>query len=99
MRVLHFLTILFAGCSFLHAQVSFDAATIDIGNMGLHITNVGTIGRPDIRNTPTGEPSMEYPINTGIEHLFECGVWIGAVVDGQTLVSTSAKDSPGGYST
>jgi hypothetical protein len=95
-----FVSVLFFSIPMLTmGQVSFDAETVNIGNMGFHVTNVGTFGRPDVRNTPGGEPSMEYPINTGIEHLFEAGVWIGAVVDGQTLVSTSAKDSPGGYST
>lgn len=81
------------------AQVSFDHQTIDIGNIGVYVTNAGTIGRPDVRNTPTGEPSMEYPLNSGIEHLFEGGIWIGAVVDGQYLVSTSAKDAASGYTT
>lgn len=81
------------------AQVSFDSRIVDIGNIGLRVTNVGTLGRPDVRNTPTGDPSMEYPLNTGIEHLFEAGFWIGAEVDGQILVSTSAKDAASGYST
>ena len=83
----------------LKAQVSYDHQVIDPGNLGLFITNSGTFGRPDVRNTPTGEPSMEYPINSGIEHLFEGGIWIGAVVDGQYLVSTSAKDAASGYTT
>jgi hypothetical protein len=87
------------GTGSLMAQVSFDAVTVDVGNIGVRLSNVGTIGRPDVRNTPTGEPSMEYPLNTGIEHLFEAGFWIGAQVDGQTLVSTSAKDAASGYST
>jgi len=71
----------------LNAQVSYDYKVIDPGNIGIFITNSGTFGRPDVRNTPTGEPSMEYPINSGIEHLFEGGIWIGALVDGQYLVS------------
>ncbi len=81
------------------AQASFDQEVINIGNMGMYVTNAGTIGRPDVRNTPTGDPSMEYPINSGIEHLFEAGFWIGALVDGQYLVSTSAKDAASGYTT
>lgn len=81
------------------AQASFDQAVINIGNIGMFVTNAGTLGRPDVRNTPTGEPSMEYPINSGIEHLFEGGIWIGAIVDGQYLVSTSAKDAASGYTT
>lgn len=81
------------------AQASFDQKVINIGNLGMYVTNAGTLGRPDVRNTPTGDPSMEYPINSGIEHLFEAGFWIGALVDGQYLVSTSAKDASSGYTT
>jgi len=84
---------------FVYAQPSFDRETINIGNIGLSITNVGTIGRPDVVNDPQGEPSMEYPINSGIEHLFEGGIWIGAKVNGQVAVSTGAIDAPTGYTT
>ncbi len=67
--------------------------------MGMYVTNALTIGRPDVRNSPSGEPSMEYPLNSGIEHLFEGGLWLGAIVDGQYKVSTSAKDAASGYTT
>ncbi len=83
----------------LIAQVSFDNEVIDPGNIGIYVTNAGTVGRPDVRNSPTGDPSMEYPLNSGIEHLFEGGIWIGAIVEGQYLVSTSAKDAGSGYTT
>ncbi|MCS6990982.1 MAG: hypothetical protein NZL95_03890 [Chitinophagales bacterium] len=81
----------------LWAQQSFDRQTISIGNLGLSLTNVGTLGRPDRVNDPTGPPSMEYPLKSGIEHLFEGGIWIGALVEGQTAVSTAAVDAPTGY--
>ncbi|MBK9730195.1 MAG: hypothetical protein IPO83_02725 [Chitinophagaceae bacterium] len=81
------------------AQASFDRETINVGNIGFSVTNAGTIGRPDVVNDPQGEPSMEYPINSGIEHLFEGGLWIGALVNGQTAVSTAAIDAPSGYTT
>ncbi|MEO5674342.1 MAG: hypothetical protein ABIQ74_06820 [Chitinophagales bacterium] len=81
------------------AQQSFDRETIDVGNIGLSVTNAGTIGRPDVVNDPGGEPSMEYPINSGIEHLFEGGIWIGALVNGQVAVSTASLDAPEGYTT
>ena len=81
------------------AQASFDHQVIEVGNMGMYVTNALTLGRPDVRNSPSGEPSMEYPLNSGIEHLFEAGLWIGAIVDGQYLVSTSAKDAASGYTT
>jgi hypothetical protein len=77
----------------------FEEKTVNAGNVGLNVTNVGTLGRPNVRNTPDGAPSMEYPINSGIEHLFEGGLWIGAQVDGEIRVSTSAVDAASGYST
>jgi len=40
---------------------------------------------------------MEYPLNSGIEHLFEAGLWIGAEVNGQKKVSTVTLDAPSGY--
>lgn len=82
----------------LFAQ-GFEEKTIDVGNIGLNVTSVGAIGRPNVRNTPTGAPSMEYPLNSGIEHLFEAGLWIGALVNGQISVSTGSIDDPTGYST
>ena len=99
MRTSSLLIVLLFAVSALFAQQSFDRQSIDIGNMGVQVTNVGTIGRPNVRSDPQGPPSMEYPINTGIEHLFEAGPWIGAKVAGQTLVSTATQDASGGYST
>lgn len=86
-------------CSSVFAQQSFDRKAVSVGNIGLSVTNVGTIGRPDVRNDPQGDPSMEYPLNSGIEHLFEGGLWIGAQVNGQTAVSTATVDAPSGYTT
>ncbi|MFC2114407.1 hypothetical protein ACFLRI_03570 [Bacteroidota bacterium] len=82
--------------SFVFAQ-SFEQRTIDIGNIGITVSNVGTIGQPNIRNNPSGSPSMEYPMNSGIEHLFEGGLWVGARVNGQIRVSTASVDAPYGY--
>jgi len=95
-------SILFFVCiSFgLFGQIGgFENTVIDVGNIGLNITNVGTFGRPDVRNDPQGEPSCEYPINSGVEHLFESGLWIGAYQDGQLSISTAAIDATAGYST
>ncbi len=46
------------------------------GNVGLTITNFGTYGHgfslwPD-------QPSCEFPLGSGIEHIFDGGLWIGA---------------------
>ena len=44
-------------------------------------------------------PSFEFPANSGTEHLFEGGLWIGAMVNGQPFVTSGAMDDPTGYST
>ncbi len=80
------------------AQVGFEEAVVDVGNVGLTITNAGFVGRANIRNNPTGPPSFEYPLDSGVEHLFESGLWIGAVrSDGTITVRTGAVTTSGGY--
>ncbi len=77
--------------------VPFDQKATDVGNIGFSVSNVGTVGRPQVVNNPQGMPSMEYPIGSGVNHLFEGGLWIGAKVNGQTRVSTVGDDAPTGY--
>lgn len=82
-----------------HAQgAQFEEAFVDVGNLGFRITNAGYYGRPNVRNNPAGPPSMEYPLDSGIEHLFDAGFWIGAVrSDGTITVRTGGVTSSAGY--
>lgn len=80
------------------AQNVFERKAVEVSNLGISFTNVGTIGRPNVRNVPVGEPSMEYPRGSGTEHLFEAGIWLGANVYGEIRVSTSAVTNAAGYS-
>ena len=80
-----------------HSTGVFDSRIVDIGNIGLRVTK-GTLGglmcaipQPAIRH---GVP-FEYRYRTPVRS----GFLIGAEVDGQILVSTSAKDAASGYST
>jgi hypothetical protein len=82
----------------LYAQVGYQQKSTSSGRVGLTLSTVGTIGRPTVRSNVQGAPSMSYP-QKGLEHLFESGFWIGAIVNGQKLVSTSAFDASAGYST
>lgn len=83
----------------LYAQASFERAETNVGTIGLSITNYGTIGKPDVRNNPEGGFSMRYPSDSQIEHLFEAGIWIGALYNNSQLrVSTSSITTSGGYS-
>lgn len=76
----------------------FQEAVINVGNVGITITNSGFIGRANVRNTPTGAPSFEYPLDSGVEHLFESGLWVGAIrSDGVTTVRTGAVTTSAGY--
>ncbi len=90
------LTLIFATGVF--AQTSFQQQTNNAGRIQLTASNAGTVGRPQVRNNVSGASSMAYPAK-GLEHLFESGIWIGAVVAGEKRVSTSAVDASAGYST
>ncbi|AMS27473.1 hypothetical protein AEM51_11020 [Bacteroidetes bacterium UKL13-3] len=80
------------------AQIGYKQKSTNVGRIGLTMSTVGTIGRPTLRSNVQGDPSMSYP-QKGLEHLFESGFWIGALVNGQKLVSSSAFDASSGYST
>ncbi len=63
-----------------------------VGNIGLTVTNFGTVGT---RNSYwPDQPSCEYPRGSRIEHIYQGGLWVGAVsrISGQQLVSTGAND-------
>lgn len=80
------------------AQSQFEEALIDVGNVGITITNSGFVGRSNVRSSPTGNPSFEYPLDSGVEHLFESGLWVGAVrSDGIVSVRTGAVTASSGY--
>jgi len=76
-----------------------DQKATSIGQIGLTVTNIGVLGNSFRGPFVTeGQPSLEYPIGSGIEHLFEAGFWIGADVSGNKLVSTGAAgDDANGY--
>jgi len=83
------------------AQTSFDEQTTTASNVRLNVSNVGTLGNAfrGYRDG-SGNPSCEFPAGSGVEHLFEGGIWIGGQIEGtQTAVSTSAYDAPSGYAT
>lgn len=62
----------------------------NVGNIGLTITNYGTIGNGFV--TFPNQPSLQYPKASGIEHLFVGGLWVGGIKDGAVRVSTAAVD-------
>lgn len=93
--------ILTLGLSLVQAQTSFEEKVTTASNVRLAVTNLGTFGNAfrGYRDG-TSRESCEYPAGSGIEHIFESGIWIGGLQDGtRTLVSTAAIDAPQGYST
>ncbi|KXK55845.1 MAG: fibronectin type III domain-containing protein [Chlorobi bacterium OLB5] len=63
----------------------------NVGNIGLTVTNFGTIGH-GFTLWP-GQPSLEYPKGSQIEHLFDGGLWIGGKKNGVIRVTTGAIDA------
>ncbi len=83
----------------LIAQSSFDEKFTSAGNIGLTLNNFGVIGNAFNGSFDVlGYPSCEYPRNTGIEHLFDGGLWVGARINNSTVaVTTGAVDASTGY--
>ena len=78
----------------LLSKINDDDATkyTTAGNIGLTITNFGTLGN---RFLPRPfQPSCQYPRGSNVEHISLAGIWIGAISqkDGQPHVSTAATD-------
>lgn len=98
MRKIALSILFFATLSGVRAQSSFDEKVTTASNVRLNVTNYGTFGNAfrGYRDG-SGTPSCEYPAGSGIEHLFEGGIWIGAKNGGTVQVSTSAYDAPQGY--
>lgn len=62
----------------------------NIGNIGLTVTNFGTYGH-GFSLWPE-QPSCEYPLGSGIEHIFDGGLWIGGFLADDS--SGSGKRGP-----
>ncbi|MBE0643625.1 MAG: hypothetical protein IH600_06060 [Bacteroidetes bacterium] len=63
----------------------------NVGSLRLTISNFGTLGHGF--NKWPFQPNCEYPAGSGIEHIFEGGLWIGAFAGGTgPNVSTAAVD-------
>lgn len=72
---------------------------VNVGNLQLTVTNYGTLGA---RNAYWPQQfSAEYPKGSRIEHLYQGGIWFGAVSRkrGKALVTTGTTDRSGSGTT
>jgi len=67
------------------------ACVHNVGNVLFCITNYGMVGSEggSVPDCETGLPaeSLEFPAGSSVGYLFMGGIWVGAIVDGDTLVS------------
>ncbi|MCU7512395.1 MAG: hypothetical protein HF300_07545, partial [Ignavibacteria bacterium] len=63
----------------------------NIGNLGLTLTNFGMYGN-GFSGTWPKQPSCEYPLGSGIEHIFAGGLWVGGYLSKDA--SGSGKSGP-----
>lgn len=70
-------------------------AVHDVGRMWLKVTNRGIIGQSYMGEYCVGEErgphGCEYPPRSNLEHLYAIGLYVGAVVGKDTLVSTGVE--------
>jgi hypothetical protein len=80
----------------------FQVCTHWPSNMLLSVSNFGCVGsftgNYDDCERQIPAPSMEYPAGSGANYLELSAIWIGALVDEDTVVSTGFgwRESPGG---
>jgi hypothetical protein len=60
----------------------------DDGELVLHVCNLGALGAFGSGDGPSGE----WPHASGYEHLYVAGLWVGAKVDGDSLVTTAVYE-------
>lgn len=78
----------------------YDEKVTSASNIAATVSNLGILGNSFSGSfNVEGFPSCEYPANSGIEHTFDGGLWVGGLVNGQVAVSTGAVDDASGYAT
>ncbi len=97
----HIIGCLLATLPFLSYAQSFEERVTSVSNVGLTVNNLGSIGNAFKGDfNLKGSPSAEYPVNSGVEHAFQGGLWVGGLINGGvTAVSTGYIDAPNGYTT
>ncbi len=62
----------------------------NVGELHIHVSNWGMFGSwPGAGQTFSESPSAQWPAGSGVEYLFEAGLWVGAMKGGVPAVSTA----------
>lgn len=97
--LLLFLAFCIAKSNIVLAQGFVDEKLTSASQIATAVANIGFIGNAFRGNYSRDFPSCEFPRGSGIEHVFQGGLWVGGFVNGQPRVSTAAFNSSRGYST
>jgi hypothetical protein len=90
-----YLLLVFSFVGYASAQVELQTT---MGDIALTINNVGIYGNAFKGSYQVSNfKSCEYPRNSGVEHLFEAGIWVGGLRNGEVRVSTTSMDNSRGY--
>ncbi len=66
----------------------------NIGELQMNVTNWGFFGSlPGSRYPMSESPSAQYPAGSGVEFLYAAGIWVGALKNGQPVVSTGYPET------
>jgi hypothetical protein len=66
----------------------------NIGELQMNVTNWGFFGSlPGSRYPMAESPSAQWPAGSGTEYLYAAGLWVGALKDGQPVVSTGYPET------
>ena len=66
----------------------------NIGELQMNVTNWGFFGSlPGSRYPMADSPSAQFPAGSGVEYLYAAGIWVGALKDGQPVVSTGYPET------
>lgn len=77
----------------LHREYTLNGEFVhDVGQLQLNVTNFGLIGStPGAPCSYCDAPSAMWPAGSGVDHLYDSGLWIGARVDGIPVVTTGVR--------
>ncbi len=66
----------------------------NIGELQMNVTNWGFFGSLPGSHYPMAEsPSAQWPSGSGVEYLYAAGIWVGALKNGQPVVSTGYPET------